>query len=600
MTDIFIKFLFKEEEKEENLQIYTKDELISVIIKLKEKEKKLMAFIKNYVKNQKPMLDLLNKYNIKNKEEFEILLKQKKDDQDLVPDRHIQELSEFVKQVELKYENGLHKSLDKDSYIRKIPENIIQSENIHTKQEVVNKVSKIVPERHKNMESHRILKIVKKNYYEFCDKLLPKTSNIENFGDFNKNIKIKYMINVKNIIVFYKIYKNYLDNHIFQSCIDESENTFNEYIKYNNFEYSKKYFSNFFSKVKKCYYFIKFLIDKGVQENKIIKLLYKTNISYTKLFKIKNEDYEELKLFFIEKLEILNLLTKDIKDKSPITSVSLNLGERTTKKHTLLSYIGTKHDYIPLIKDMLCIKKDTKIYDLFAGSCGISYELNAAFPKNKIIINDISTYIINFYYNVKNNCKNLVEKINILNTDENIKNYENLLNIINDPDIIDIDKAATYYILNKIAYNGKVFVKNGRISIYSYIKNKININSDKFYNFSSFLNKIEINNKCILKDYNYYLEQINEGDVIIIDPPYDILDLQNDHYIDNFTRDDQEKLFIFIEKLLQKKAQVLIFNGNTLFIKKLYKNYNINIIESKTRINKNNCYNELLIHNIYL
>jgi DNA adenine methylase len=82
-----------------------------------------------------------------------------------------------------------------------------------------------------------------------------------------------------------------------------------------------------------------------------------------------------------------------------------------------------------------------------------------------------------------------------------------------------------------------------------------------------------------------------------LDPPYDILSIQNNHYMNNFNREEQEKLCIFINKIKQKGVKIITFNGNTLFIKKLYRNFNINIIESKTHINKNKNYNELLIHN---
>lgn len=551
-----------EDEKEDFHDIFYINPFIYDIDKSKDmpdRHKDIIPDLLQKIEKKIPLSDpIQNKDNHENNNVLSSELKK------IVPERYIQDYKKIC-QVELKYEDKLHKSI------------------------------KGTPEKHINIESYRILKNIKKNYYEYHDKLLPKRQNIKNFENININIKSKHTLNVNIIIEFYKAYDSYL-KHILQYEKKESENTFNEYIKYNKFEYSKKYFSNFFSKVKKCYYFIKFLIDKGVQENKIIKLLYKTNVSYTKLFKIKNEDYEDLKLFFIEKLEILNLLTKDIKDETPITLV--NLGERTTKKNTLLSYIGTKHNYIPLIKDMLCIKKDTKIIDMFAGSCGISYGLKDIFPENKIIINDVNKFIINFYNQIKNNCENLIKRIKELNTDNNIKNYKILLNIINDINVNSIDKAATYYILNKIAYNGKIFYdKNSKINIHSYNKNKKNINLDNFDNFCSFLNRIEINNLCIFSNTDYYLDQINEGDIVILDPPYDILDVQNNHYMNNFTRKEQEQLFIFVEKIIQKKGKVLIFNGNTPFIKNLYKNFKMNIIESKTHINKNKNYNELLIHN---
>jgi DNA adenine methylase len=272
--------------------------------------------------------------------------------------------------------------------------------------------------------------------------------------------------------------------------------------------------------------------------------------------------------------------------------------KRTTNKEVLLSYIGTKHNYINEISKHININESNKIYDLFVGSCTIPYFLEKIFTKNKIIINDINNYIINFYNTLKNNKSELITRIEELNTIENIKNYQNLLYIINNNDSSNIDKASAYYILNKISYNGKVFYdKNNKINIHSYKKGIINIDKDRFNNFSNFLKNVEINNKCLLDSTDYWLNRMNKGDIVILDPPYDILSIQNNHYMNNFNREEQEKLCIFINKIKQKGVKIITFNGNTLFIKKLYRNFNINIIESKTHINKNKNYNELLIHN---
>ena len=110
-------------------------------------------------------------------------------------------------------------------------------------------------------------------------------------------------------------------------------------------------------------------------------------------------------------------------------------------------------------------------------------------------------------------------------------------------------------------------------------------------------NNININNICLLENPDYWLNIINKGDIVILDPPYDILNNENKHYLYNFDREEQEKLCIFINKLINKNVKVITFNGNTLFIKDLYKNFNFKLIESKTSLNKQKPYKELLIYN---
>lgn len=461
----------------------------------------------------------------------------------------------------------------------KIPDN-----TSNNKLDNKNKVSKL-----KITESNKILNKVKNYYYEYYDKYLPDR-NINNFENFNNNIKCIHIKHIENIIEFYELFKKYIKNNDDKYC----SKSFNNYIKYNNNDFCFKYFSNLYEKVKKCYDFIKYLKEKNIKKNEIINLLFKSNLTYTKLYKIKLDDYEKLKQFFIEKIEILRIESQPENNLQPDRS-KIN---RTTNKDVLLSYIGTKHDYINEINKHIDIKENSNIYDLFAGSCSIPYSLKKKFQNNNFIINDINKHIINFYNELKNNKQKLIKKIEELNTIENIENYQKLLNIINDNNSTNIDKASVYYILNKIAYNGKIFYdKNNRINIYSYEKSKINIDKNKFDNFSNFLKDIEINNKCLLDSTDYWLDRINKDDIVILDPPYDILNKQNNHYMNNLNRNEQIKLCIFINKLIKKNVKIIIFNGDTLFIRNLYKSLNIKIIESNTKINKNKYYKELLIYN---
>lgn len=444
------------------------------------------------------------------------------------------------------------------------------------------------PDRLKITESKRILKKVKCDYYEYYDKYFPDRA-IDNFDNINKNIKTINTKHIQNIIEYYEICKKYLKKNDKKDC----SKLFNKYIEFNT-DFSVKYFSNLYEKVKKCYNFINYFEEQNISKDKIINLLYRSSLTYTKLFKIKGEEYEELKTFFIDKVNLLEIKIQPDNKIQPDRS-RIN---RTTNKECPLSYIGTKHDYTNEINKYINIKDNNKIYDLFTGSSSIPYYLSKLYPDNKIIINDLNEYIINFYNELKNNKSELIEKIEELNTIENIKNYKILLNIINYNESTGIEKAAVYYILNKIAFNGKVFYdKDNKLNIHSYNKSSIVINKEKINNFSKFLNNIEINNKCLLNDMDYWLQRIDEGDIVILDPPYDILYKQNNHYLYNFDRNEQIRLSVFINKLIEKKAKILLFNGDTLFIRKLYKNLNINIIESNTRINKNKYYKELLIYN---
>lgn len=468
--------------------------------------------------------------------------------------------------------NNIFKNMD----IKNIPE-FIPSINYTPKLPKLNK--------EKNTESKKILNKIINDYYSYHNKVLPNSNiNFENINDNTKNINTS---KIKIIIEFYKLFEKYKDKKI-----KESSNSFIEYVNINEEDISVKYFSNLYEKAKKCHNFISYFKEMQIPEDKIIQLLYKGNITYDKLYRIRGLYYEELKNFFKNKIYLNNI--NEIPNLSKNENINI---KRTIPREIPLSYVGNKYDYINIIENHIHVNKNTKLYDLFSGSMSIPYLLNKMFPNNKIITNDKNKFLINFYNVLKNSKKELINKINYFNTIDNINNHKNLLKIINNINSDDIEKAAIYYILNKIAYNGEIVFKDDELFIYNYKKQVIKIDENKFNNFSKFLNNININNICLLENPDYWLNIINKDDIVILDPPYDILNNENKHYLYNFDREDQEKLCIFINKLINKKVKVITFNGNTLFIKDLYKNFNLKIIESKTSLNKQKPYKELLIYN---
>jgi DNA adenine methylase len=485
--------------------------------------------------------------------------------------------------------NNIFKNMD----IKNIPEFI---PSINVTEKIIPKNTSISPEqtiindtpklnKEKNTESKKLLNKIINDYYSYHDKVLPN-SNI-NFENINENTKNINTSKIKIIIEFYKLFEKYKDEKI-----KESSNSFIEYVNINEEDISVKYFSNLYEKAKKCHNFICYFKEMQIPEDKIIQLLYKGNITYDKLYRIRGSYYEELKNFFKNKIYLNNI--NEIPNLSKNGNINI---KRTISREIPLSYVGNKYDYINIIENHIHINKNTKLYDLFSGSMSIPYLLNKMFPNNKIITNDKNKFLINFYNVLKNSNKELINKINYFNTIDNINNHKNLLKIINDINSNDIEKAAIYYILNKIAYNGEIVFKDDKLFIYNYKKQVIKIEENKFNNFSKFLNNININNICLLENPDYWLNIINKGDIVILDPPYDILNNENKHYLYNFDREEQEKLCIFINKLINKNVKVITFNGNTLFIKDLYKNFNFKLIESKTSLNKQKPYKELLIYN---
>lgn len=263
-----------------------------------------------------------------------------------------------------------------------------------------------------------------------------------------------------------------------------------------------------------------------------------------------------------------------------------------------MNYLGNKSYFKDILQNYVKLLPENKIYDLFAGSMSLSIIMNELYPNNKIIINDNNKLLMVFYGCLRNNKKDLIYNINMLNKIEIINNYKVLIKIINNNDENIFKKSAAYYISNKIAFKGKIyFTKTGNISFVGKKRTKIlNININDFNKFSVLLNNVELHNKDIFDSIYHWLDHIQPGDLFILDPPYDSLNKCFINYGSDFNKYYHEKLFNFIIKINEKKGKIITFNNNTAFIRYLYRDYNIDIFKFKSKINGKNI-EELLIYN---
>lgn len=427
-----------------------------------------------------------------------------------------------------------------------------------------------------------ILKKCKSNYYKFYNKLLP--SDLFNnkdekelgtiFKRINENIISKEKSNVNIIICFYELFNKFIifyDNHI-------NKDIFGKYIKHDNNNYCLNIYNleNFYEKIKRCYEFIKYFKDNLFDDKLIIEVLYKTGISYSKLFKIRKNDYLELKEFFYNKMKVKQNITKNN------IMQSINIDKTIKNKKTILNYYESKKYLINIIDKHIAsnIYINSKIYDLFSGSMSIPMGLYDKYPNNKIIINDNNKFLMDFYNVLKNDKDKLIEKIN-----------NNKIKCI-------VERAAWYYVFNKLAYKGKIyFTKNGNLSMIK--RNDMSIltlDNAIFDKYSLFLNNVDINCNNILENTYFWINKINENDIVILDPPYHSLNNKFNNYGNIFGNEEQEKLRMFVKLLIEKGAKVIIFNNNTEFIKDLYQGLNITIINSQSSLSYSNK-SEIMIYN---
>jgi len=94
--------------------------------------------------------------------------------------------------------------------------------------------------------------------------------------------------------------------------------------------------------------------------------------------------------------------------------------------------------------------------------------------------------------------------------------------------------------------------------------------------------------EILQQSFKEILNYTKKDDLVYFDPPYYPLNKSSNFtsYDSNcFLEDEQFELFEIFDKLSDKKVKVIQSNSDTNFIKELYKNYNINIVNANRFIN---------------
>lgn len=241
-----------------------------------------------------PLLNKIEKEHIKcdNSENTQ----DEESDHDISEDNHIK-TSEIIDSSDEEIDGSNMQDNNRNYIEKELPKIQIQEDIENNKDVKINK------------ESEKILNKIKNNHYEYHDKLMPLclvdddaglNQSVCKINEFTQN---KHIMNIKVIMEFSNIYKKYIEKHKDNQC----KKTFDNFLSYD--KYNLVYFDNLYLKIKKCYDFVNFLSDNGINEQNTIEIVFRSNLSYSKLFKIKNDDYTKLKNFYIDMYN--NMLNKD-------------------------------------------------------------------------------------------------------------------------------------------------------------------------------------------------------------------------------------------------------------------------------------------------
>lgn len=206
----------------------------------------------------------------------------------------------------------------------------------------------------------------------------------------------------------------------------------------------------------------------------------------------------------------------------------------------------------------------------------------------KIYLNDKNAELINAYKQIKINPNKLLEELEILKNNHSKEYFYKIRNLDRDFDfysLSEVFRAARFIYLNKTCFNGLCRYNakgNFNTPIGSYKNPKI-YDKDLIFSVHEVLKNVSITNK----DFEVVSLKAKKGDFVYFDPPYYPINKTSSFvsYTDNFSANEQIRLYKLFKMLDCEGIKVLQSNSNTDFIKELYKDFEIIEVISKRAIN---------------
>lgn len=267
-----------------------------------------------------------------------------------------------------------------------------------------------------------------------------------------------------------------------------------------------------------------------------------------------------------------------------------------------LKWVGGKRQLIPEIKKLLPRGVlNRPYYEPFIGGGALFFELQ---PKHAVI-NDYNEELINVYTVIKENPSELIEDLKKhKNTAEYFYEIRSIDRRPHFSDLTNIERASRIIYLNKTCYNGLYRVNNaGEFnSPFGKYKNPNIVNEPVIKAVSKYLNSIQI--QISNGDYEVILENIPGNSFVYLDPPYHPISESANFtgYVQGgWDEEDQLRLRNTCNMLNERGIRFLLSNSASNFIKEIYSEYNIHVVQANRAVNsdssKRGQVNEFLISN---
>lgn len=235
-------------------------------------------------------------------------------------------------------------------------------------------------------------------------------------------------------------------------------------------------------------------------------------------------------------------------------------------------------------------KKFDRYLEPFVGSGAVFFYIVQNYRPAGFVISDINEELINAYEIIRDDVERLVVELRQHKEYHMAEGKKYYLAIrATDPgELPKLERAARFIYLNKTCFNGLYRVNSKdefNVPMGSY-KNPDIVQETKLRIVSKLLKSVIIRNL----PFERTCEMAQKGDFVYFDPPY--YPLKKGKSFTTYTKDvfleeEQKKLAEVYKKLDKKGCFVMLSNSDTEFVKGLYSEYSIHIVQAARTINCN-------------
>ncbi len=256
--------------------------------------------------------------------------------------------------------------------------------------------------------------------------------------------------------------------------------------------------------------------------------------------------------------------------------------------HPFVKWAGGKTQLLDKLVALMP-KEYNHYFEPFIGGGALLFHV----APNEFTINDFNSELVQAYRCLSNpsDTEKLIERLKFHQENHSEEHYYEVRSMDKSPDFLSLpiyERAARMIYLNKSCFNGLYRVNSkGFFNVPSGKKKSVICYEEKnIQEITDFFGKSKF--EILNGDFEKAVADAKKGDFVYFDPPYDTWENKDSFtsYAKNpFGKDEQRRLADCFKSLSDKGVYVMLSNHNTDFIRELYKDFNIHVVEAKRMIN---------------